>query len=507
MRFRNITTIFPVRTQRIFFVLTFFLLSTFFFLYQHARSFSWDFAVYVLNAQYWSGQGIYYELIRPPLASLLLLFFSPLGWKAAEYFYIILVSAFFYYATRKLAHAAHINSTLFYIFLLTPYALLYGTFAGAELLSLALLELFFASLLTYRQASGLWLGLSCLARYNSFIYIPFLFFEKNAKQIILNLSFFTLSLLPWFFYNYFTHGNFFASIVNKYALNVLFRGDLTQPFNSFDFLLVASYLTPLFFIGVIQFFYRGKLLLTHRVPFLTFLTQERAPLLMLLFFILSFYHYLQILRDIRFLYPIILPIAYFSVLSVARLRTILQTLFQRVSLLILLLTLLIFLPDSFLYTPREPYTTAFTYLQEHNLSQCRLYSNEWIYLTSLGKITEPNPRKELLAHYIQTNNLILFFPSSREPDWVANTTFLRTYPVLAETDYFILLGRLHACNPIKPVTTTYLEELHESLLLRDNIDININPCFLLFKRIPFLEKSCNFINFHGFILDKNRMSA
>jgi len=59
------------------------------------------------------------------------------------------------------------------------------------------------------------------------------------------------------------------------------------------------------------------------------------------------------------------------------------------------------------------------------------------------------------------------------------------------------------CNVPHEVTQSYLQHLQETLLFVDNYTINIDPCFILFKR-SFLERGCNFFHLKGFVLDEHR---
>ena len=148
------------------FLLIVFLLSTLFFIWQHSAV-SWDFTVYADNARYWSG-GSYYEVSRPPLLPFIL---YPLNNAFSEYVFIIIASLLFLYSTVKLADKLKISRELFYLFSLSPMVLFFGLLNGTELLSLALLELFFVYVIEKKARSGIFLGLACLARYNFLIFL------------------------------------------------------------------------------------------------------------------------------------------------------------------------------------------------------------------------------------------------------------------------------------------------------------------------------------------------
>jgi hypothetical protein len=65
------------------------------------------------------------------------------------------------------------------------------------------------------------LGLAILTRYSSLVFIPFLLFQKKIKFIFSSYFALFLTTLPWFLYNFNKTGNFFTSISDQYANNIL----------------------------------------------------------------------------------------------------------------------------------------------------------------------------------------------------------------------------------------------------------------------------------------------
>ncbi|HIG97251.1 MAG TPA: hypothetical protein HA230_02800 [Candidatus Aenigmarchaeota archaeon] len=463
-----------------------FALSTAFFVYQHFVNFSWDFATYEDNARYWAGQGSYYEPGRPPLVPLMLM--------GGEYLFIVLSSLLFLYATIKLADAMKLRREVFYLLLLSPFVLFFGLINGTELLSLALLELFLA--LMGKRYSGTFLGIACLARYNFVIFAPLLLADKNPKKIALNIMFFVLPFLPWFLYNFYTTGNAFTSMVDSYAINVKFRYYFTQPFSVMHLVTAITFLLPVFAYGLFIVAKRWKRL-----------TKEKYNILMLAIMILSIYLYSSTFsKELRYLFPLALPVAYFSYRGFDSLRKKPKT-FLLTIIIALNLVLFVTMNISANYESKDKYADAINVLRANSIENCSLMTNAWSLINYLGMPAEPFPRKELVQHSIDEGNFILFFYSIGEPDWAQNRTFMEQYKTVYESKEFIILGNASRCMPQEKVNQTYLSMLHDKIFLVYNVSINTNPCFVMFSGNSFLESSCNFVNMKGFVTDENRITG
>lgn|SRR3989344_85515 len=469
-------------------VVLLFLLSTSFFIYQHSASFSWDFASYVLNSQYLSGQGNYYEHYRPPLMPLILSALSVFSWPLAEYIFIVLVSLLFFYTSTRLAVLSNINKELFYLFSLTPFTLLHGFINGTEILSLALLELFLIFAIKEKSYAGLFLGLAALTRYNFLMFFILIFISKDLKKIIKNTLFFLLPFLPWFFYNFYKTMNFFTSFADIYAIGFKFREYIDLQVNMLDFLWVSGFLIPITLVGILK----------------NWKEKNKTNILILLLCILTLYQfYTTPLKVIRYLFPLILPLAYFSVLGIQSIKNKSQKAFT-IALVIILLSYSSIIPSLTITTSKEDYQDAIFKLNELNLKECRIFSNEWVALNYIGKTTEIFPRKELLEKRINEGNIIILFYKTPEPEWAKDKTFLKQFPVLHESKEFIILGEKGKCNPEEKVDKNYVELTSKEVSEIYDYTINTNPCFTLFDKKPLLEKTCNFVNLKGFKQDENR---
>lgn len=253
VKLRKIKNYFDLDVNRNkYLIFSLFIFSTSFFIYQHIiTGISWDFSVYVLNAQYWFSNGFYFEWLRPPLASLFIGIFSIFGWGLAEYAYIIFTSLFYLYACLKFAdNFLGKGSTLFYVLMLNPFTLLVGLECGTELLGLSLILLSISFFSKSEKKSGFLLALSSLARYTNLNLFSIAIFQKGFRKILLFLIVFSITILPWLFFNYWFTGHMLTSLGNFYALNVKFRDYLIQKFDPLHPLLAINFLLPSFLLGI-----------------------------------------------------------------------------------------------------------------------------------------------------------------------------------------------------------------------------------------------------------------
>lgn len=478
-------------------LLTVFLLSTIFFLWQH-QFVSWDFASYVSNAQYWNG-GSYYEISRPPLVPFIL---YALGTSLlSEYIFIILASALFLYSTVRAADRMKIRRDIFYLFSLSPMVLFYGLLNGTELLSLALFELFFIYLtdkpgknsLKAPVLSGLFLGLAVLTRYGFLIFLPLILSSRHPKKILTTLAVFAAMLVPWLAFNFLTTGNMLTSIADSFALNFKYRYYFTQPVSLSHILTAISFLLPLFVLGTWQTFRSAN----RKTGVMDFLCKEKANILLIVIFLLSLYQYVATpSKELRYLFPLALPAAYFAVkcLEIFKKKA-------RIVAIIIILNLALFASMNS-YETKDKYYDAIDTLGSNQLDTCRVLSNAWTIMNYLGQPSEPFPRKELVGKSINEGNIVIFFSQIGEPEW-ANRTFVREFPAIYESDSMVILGT-DACNPQRRYEHNYLTLLHDKIETVHNVSINTNPCFAMFSKHEIAEKACNFINGKGFTTDRNR---
>lgn len=443
-----------------------YLLITTFFIYQHTLGLGWDFISYILNAKYFFSNGIYFEWFRPPLTSFLIGIFSIFTWKFASYLYIILVTTIHFFSSLKFAKKFNIDPNIYYIISLSPFFLISGLIEGTEILSLSLLQLFLAYY--NNKGSSAFLSLSFLIRYPSIIFLPLILFKKNIKKILFDLFIFVLILTPWLVYNYYFTGNALTSIVDSYALNVKFRLEYI-PFN-FD-------VTYLIFIG-------NYLLIFTLLYFVkSFKKIDKNDLIIVIFFILFVISYIRTpFKIIRYLFPILIPLNYFSAKYLINLK-------NKFKIVFVLLTLSIVISISSFGLNKDIETFNSENRAINNLDNCSLMSNKWITMNYLNIVTLPAPRQELLQYYTNQGNRILIFYSADEPEYGKNITFLESFNVINKTESYILLGDKQICaQPLEKFELNYLKSLNQTIYLLRNETIDISNCAILFdNKLPLCK--------------------
>ena len=459
-----------------------------YFFYQHATHLSWDFIVYVLNAQYLVNQSTFFEILRPPLMSLLLIIFNITTWKIAEYVYIIFATALFFYAANTFSKTMNINRVIFLIACLTPYFFMYAMINGTEILTLALMLLFLSHLMKKSFYAGLFLGLATLARYNVIIFLPLLLFIKKGKDIITSIAIFILTWIPWLIYNYTTTGNMLTSLADNYLLNIKLR----------DYYFQATSLA------------HAELLLITTIPFilLGFVTLKKELrnkehwIMILIAAIILFQYATTASKEARYLFIVIIPVAFYTAKGI-------QILPQKITkiMCIIFVVINILLLSMITLTPinKESFNEAITTLEGHHRTHCRLFSNAWPLLTYLHIPAEQFPRKEQVQKRLAQGDDILLFFNQREPEWMNDNKFINTLSTIQQTDTFMLLGTQQHCNEKQPQNKSYTQKLKEDIKEIYNYEINTNPCFTLFETYVLAERVCNFMNGNGWQQDKNRV--
>ena len=276
-----------------------FLVSTFIMILQHLSGWSWDFLVYSMNGEYMFAGGFFMEWLRPPLTSVLMgLPQIILPRSIAEILFIVAVSSFLLYASRRVAEQYDLDLTYFYLLLMTPVTIYFGTRNGTEMLSLALAMMFFAEIKNER--SGAWLGLTFLARYNYGAIIPLTLVQRKPLKILKTLLISAVPVSLWLGYNYLVTGHPLTSFANFLGLNVL-RRSASEPLNPLNFVIVGLPSALL-------------LLLYAKKEFRDLVdTRSDAFLFLTGFTVLNSLIYISGgFKPIRYLYPLALPIAFYA---------------------------------------------------------------------------------------------------------------------------------------------------------------------------------------------------
>ncbi len=506
-------------------MLILFILATAYFLFQHQAALSWDFSSYVENAKYWFSDGTYLEPLRPPLMPFILGILSIFGFSMAEYIYIIIISALFMHSSAKLGEALRFDKVAFYAVSLNAYVLISGLYNGTELLSVALLELSIAAIIKREAISGLYLGLSALARYTGLGLFPVLVLLGNPKKIVKSIILFSIPVGIWFLYNYIKFGNFFTSIADQYANNILYRDYLIQPANPLHFLAVLNIFAPFFVIGLVaglyslaQYIYKGRE--NIRSCLKSAFDNRKGEMIMLTLLIFSVISYLNIpMKDPRYLFTMNVPVIYYSYLGV---RYAARKIGKKTAALAIVMFLLSFslvivaeitrmdgkpLIKELYYDTPDIYLDAIGTLKDAGLEDCSLMSNAWVLMNYLGQPSEPSTRREFVEEDIENGKIMLLFFTIGEPDYVQDRQFIESLPIIYQDSSYVIIGKKGACLPQEVVDITYLEDLRRIVYRRDSMTINTNPCIILFGNAPLLEKSCNLINLNGFTQDENRWTG
>ncbi len=507
-------------SKRNYLILMIYLASTGFYLYQYMTYFSWDFLTYSMNARYWVAGGFYFEPFRPPLASLIIGLIAIIStWKIAEVFLIIFTSSIFLYSIIRLSRVLRFDSSLLYLASFTPYILFYGTRNGTELLSAAFLLLSICFIIEGSPLSGFILGLSALSRYTALGLFFLLLFHLEKKKIAKSFALFILTLAPWFIYNFVKYGNFFTSIADQYANNILFRDYLRQPIVINDFFITQSIHLPFLIIGIFLSFYGIIRLISKkkksRHDIMRFIKEKKIDLIMLVLLLFSIYSYVNIpVKNVRYLFLIIIPSIYYSYLGIVWIIDKISS--QRrfnLNKVIVSFVVILFLfswvaaevirngqPESY---SQSFYEEAQNKIKDHGLDHCTISSNYWVFFNYIGQKSIPFGRKETIDERLKKREVLYIFRQDPDFHYFNNKTFTSRLPVIYEDDDWILIGN-DRCRVTSRFDKTYLQHTDEAVFFLKGKHINTNPCFILFQDIGILEKTCNFINLNSFKKDDLR---
>ena len=405
--------------------LTLFILSTSFFIYQHIVDHTlWDFYVYLMNGKYWFHHGFYFELYRAPVAPLIL---GLLGGNIfAEFSYIALVSSLFAIVTYYLAKQLKIDEVVLYGLMLSTYTLLEGLASGTELLSLVFLELGILFVLKDDIKSGIGFALSFLTRYTMASQALLIFFHRDLKKILISIGVMLAVISPWLIYNKLVFGNYFASIADSYALNIYFRGYIAQQPRFKDFLLVGNVIWVPFLIGLRKFKFNRENLIFAVSGILVIINYFMTPL-----------------KIARYLFPLILPIAYFASKSTP--KKIILPMF--IAMLIV----------AFAAQPiKGPfYINQVNKIKELNLSDCYIESNIWPLLDYSGIPAAPNVHYKVTQKEVDRGAIVII-------DYIR----VHAKPVIYEGNGYFIYGYKNNCTKQKtPIVMIYLDQLNYNLKL------------------------------------------
>jgi hypothetical protein len=422
-----------------------FVISTLLFIFQNVTYLYWDFASYSLNARYLFYNGTYFETLRPPLPSVILGFFM-LFKPPTNYFYILFVSSLFLFSLIKFSDIIFYEYLfdkkiskeslrfVLYFFSLSYFVLLFGLREGTEMLSLSFFILFITFLIQ-GKTSGHFLALAFLSRYSFIIYFPLLFASRKIKIIIRNILLFLAIIFPWLLFNYLKFGNWFTSIVDAYANNILFRQELMMPFNYHDLLFVLGIFLPFFVIGV---YYSLKEMLASKKRFCK---ENLILFLILIIFIICLIDYSKIpLKNMRYLFNLSFPIAFFSAIGFFSLIKNKKVL-KRISLILLIVFIITASLVFTLLIKISPLDNKFRYVTEDirglGIENCEILSPHWVLVTYYTENVYPLGGIEI-ATALREGKVILIFPNNPTPDDNYNEKDLNNSVLLKKDNYVFL---------------------------------------------------------------------
>jgi hypothetical protein len=475
------------------YIIIFFLISTFVFLYQHFVSLSWDFSSYVLNAKYLFYQGNYFETLRAPLTPIILALFLIFG-RLGEFLYIIFVSILFFYSSLKLSDLIsercfksfdkYLLRIIFYFFSLNLFVLRFGLVNGTELLSLALFELFLFNLIQ-GKVSGHYLALAFLTRYSFLIYAPLLLFNKNYKKILTNIGLFLIITFPWFLFNYLKFGNWFTSIIDAYANNIYLRGYLYTSLNFKEIFTLINWYLPFFILGVIfaiYYLYKNKK---------NWFKKNILHILFIFIFILTIWDYSKIpLKQIRYLFNLVLPIAYFSSIGLFVIIKRKNRKFKRIIVwilfIILILMSLFFIGEINKKINHDAkFFESAQDIKDLGIEDCAIDSHLWVLINYFTNNVYP---MESIQSSVYNNKIVLIFYDEHTIDDSFNQSNLDMYNKLHETDKYVFLTKkdfkIEDCSKKYTYDPIYVHN-HCEIISEKFKKINLNNITL---------KICNKIN-------------
>lgn len=507
------------------YLLIVFLITTIFIIVHRFLVYSWDYSVYVLNAKYFFNNGLFFEILRPPLVSFIIgILGNIFGYFLADILFIILVSSLFLWAVYLLTKELNINTVFFYVLFLTPTTLAYGLFAGTELLFLTLILFAIYFLIKDNYWAGALLGLSALTRYTGIVLGALVLFLKSTKKKIIATILFVLVFVPWFIFNKINYGNFFTSIADQFYQNITYRLDIVQaPQIGHILFQISAILAIIFIICLIYLIIKS---FKKKIKFDIFKKIEpkhkKAILIVILISAYTLYSYLTTpLKDQRYLFILVLFFAsffycffllFYSNLSVKARKKISKNI-NLISIIILIVTILatmLFLKKAVNYTNDKDffYKTIEVY-EDQGLPNCNVYSNYWVFVNEYYQ--SKTPRAETLClpvnyanrKYVwEENSSIIIYKFDYDRNILNNSLEYYGSKIVYEDEIMIIIDNGCKSETDKKIgAVSFVSQIDKAMLENFDYGINTNPCNIIFNKHKFFEKCCNFINFNGFYSD------
>jgi hypothetical protein len=340
--------------------------------------FFWDPFVYHLNGQWFCGNQVYFEFLRPPLPSAVNCLVGAgdnsilLTQIVASFVYLIAGIVLF----KKEAVKNKIDQLFFALFFfLAPQIFLFGNFGG-DYFAIAFLVL--AISVNGGLKQGLFFGLATLSRYNFFFYIVLLIdYEKlNVKKVSKIALGILLVWMPWLIYNYSRTQNLFFSIEETTYLNFLIKG-VFAPVELYQILLIGFFIF-IFLITNLEKNVKEK--------------TAQAGIIALAQFVFSG------IKEARFL-NVFVPFQATKIGEFVNGKNERKLVFGIIIILILIMVVGTLMLPKF---SKEVPAGEFIY-------ECRVMSDNWVYLYSKGIVAEPLPGKDSFFYFLENGvNLVIY---------------------------------------------------------------------------------------------------
>ncbi len=413
-----------------------YLLSTGLMVFQHQTGWSWDFLLYSMNGKYLFADGIFMEWLRPPLASFLLGIPQILVSRAlAEIIFIITVSTLFLYAAYRVSEEYDLNFEYFYLLLMMPATIYYGTINGTEMLSLAFAMLFLTELDCER--SGLWLGLAFLSRYTYGIFIPLVLIQRDIEKSVKTLLISAVPVSLWILFNYVATGHPMKSFANFLGLQ-LFERSIHDPLNPLN-LIIIGLPVSLLLILFLKEDVREKIdVYSDETLFVAGFAVSNL-----------FLYLISNPKPLRYLYPMVLPVAFFATQAVQQ-KDVFSLNDREIEINTVIAVFSVFsILAASLMIVANPLAPPQNFREAAESSEgCMAQSNVWPMISYAGTPTLPVTQDEELV--IEKGYTIIDY-HDRMYNGSANL------PVIENTSYYTTYGNKTLCRKPETADKSWIE--------------------------------------------------
>ncbi len=392
----------------------------------HSKGISWDFCAYKLVGNYLLGKGYYFELFRPPVPSLLIAILH-------EHAYFLLSHVLLLLAVILFSRKQKLDSVLFYLLLMTPFAVMLMVSEGSEILAIALF--LFALSFADSWKGAAFLAMTCLTRYTFLWMLPFFVlyslthYRHNRRLAVYHAVAFFSALMPWLIYNWVEFGHPLASILDSYLLNVYSRMDMIEKISLIHVLAVG---VPTIFFAV---------------------PRKRAHATwMFMFFLFFLSVYFTPTKLFRYYLPLVLPLAIIAADNLSSLSIA----FKRVlSIFFLAFTLVVSIVH--IYPGVELEDPAVYSAAKKLVDGCNTVSNGWVVLNCIGVRSYPIRHESDYLEMLNAGYIGVVFDHIKQPEYARKLELYSGFNTTLYDGFMLINGA--GCNKSKEnIILIYLKE-------------------------------------------------